>query len=409
MEIIARVNHSQLPFHVKQAALARRVLFVHGRTGIGKSQILVDTGLEMGIKKENIFDLRVANMDSVELRGFMFPNKETRQTEIYAPSFLPKTEEPSMIIIEEITSVSDPLMQSALYQLTHDYRIGDYIVPQNTIIVATGNMQSDDGVVFQLAAPLQNRMRHVELVSTVDSVVEYAEKQGFHILTQSYLQSIREANGDVHRYSEGRVAFMTSRSLEDMDRFLCNPVNAEIIKASWGVDRPSDCRHVYQNMPFIKFNDITIDDIKTGIHSIIGDTEGETFIHFVEEVMKTLPMFREMFSGKDVSSFKKLLPSDNNQLSFGQYYALSSMIADKFLSDKSLLESANVVNNVVKFIIDNDAAEMLHSEVRGTTVAAINNKSNGLFTPAVFSKADKTLLADFRKYVIGAAGHIKDL
>jgi len=419
-EAIVKVSHDKLAYHVVQAALSRKVLFIHGLTGIGKSQSLFDTATKMmGIKPENFHDLRVANMDPVELRGYMFPNKETKRTETYAPSFLPdsNSKELIMIVLEEMTSVNDPLMQATLYQLTHDFKVGEYVIPENVIIVATGNMAADEGITFAIAGPLNNRMRHVELVSGVESMIDYADKKGFHILVRAFLQHVKDSEKGIHRHREGDIAFMTNRSLEDLNKLLCEKSNEAIIKAKWGVDRPANYQFEYvESFRSSTLSDLydadNIENVKDAIQSIIGITEGLDFIEFVEQIMKVMPVKNAIFGDVEITDFSEYLPEGNSQISYGQFYALVQNIGDTLNKYPEYLTDKTVIANATRFIIQNNTIEQIHQEIISTAIAGINkaitSKAGG-FTLAVNRLLPADLKAQFRAYTQEVGGHISNV
>ncbi|MEG7603081.1 hypothetical protein U2102_14740, partial [Listeria monocytogenes] len=79
---------------------------------------------------------------------FLFPiqhPKEEVLKHIYDPNAI------YILFLDEITAAPTSL-QAAAYQLTLDRRVGDHILPDNTIIIAAGNRASDKGSFFKMPA-----------------------------------------------------------------------------------------------------------------------------------------------------------------------------------------------------------------------------------------------------------------
>jgi MoxR-like ATPase len=56
-----------------------------------------------------------------------------------------------------------PAVQAAAYQLILNRRVGKYQLPENVVMVAAGNRESDKGVTYRMPTPLANRFIHLEM------------------------------------------------------------------------------------------------------------------------------------------------------------------------------------------------------------------------------------------------------
>lgn len=142
---------------------ARVPLYVHGAPGIGKSSIWQQAAQTAGMR---LHDVRVSQLDPVDLRGL--PTVTATATTWRHPDWLPGTEDPAILLLDELSD-APPSMQSALYQLVLDRRIGDWRAPDALYIAAAGNRQSDRAAAGRMSTALASRFAHCTLsVSLAD-------------------------------------------------------------------------------------------------------------------------------------------------------------------------------------------------------------------------------------------------
>lgn len=144
-----------------------------GPPGVGKSSIVRQIAAESGW---GFLDLRLLLLNPIDLRGIPYPNRETRQADWLAPSFLPdvgRDGAEGIILYDEITS-APRAVQAAAYQLILDRRIGEYLLPEGWRQVAAGNRAQDKGVSNQMPAALANRMIHFEVTCSLEDWKRWA-------------------------------------------------------------------------------------------------------------------------------------------------------------------------------------------------------------------------------------------
>ncbi len=158
-----------------------------GPPGCGKSMCLMPGGEVFNALAEyedtdpsefGFVDLRPCVMDVSDYRGYPFPNKETKTTEWFVPDFLPT--DPSskgLLVIEEIMNAPRG-HHHALYQLTQERRLGDYILPDGWYIAATGNRAEDGCGVSKLPTALVNRFICVDFLPDAKDWGEWAGQHG---------------------------------------------------------------------------------------------------------------------------------------------------------------------------------------------------------------------------------------
>jgi hypothetical protein len=104
-----------------------------------------------------------------------------------------------------------PAVQAAGYQLILNRRVGKYVLPDNVVIVAAGNRDSDKGVTYRMPMPLANRFLHQEMRADFASWQNWAVNKGIHKDVVGYLSFAKQDLYDFDAKSSSR-AFATPRS-----------------------------------------------------------------------------------------------------------------------------------------------------------------------------------------------------
>ena len=159
----------------------QRPAFLWGPPGIGKSELIQQITDQLG---GLMLDLRMGQLDPTDLRGIPVPNKETKSMEFYQLDALPTEEEAKkypvvVLFLDELTS-APPSVLAAGYQLILNRKVGKYVLPDNVVIVAAGNRESDKGVTFRMPMPLANRFVHFEMRVDFDTWLGWAIQHRIH-------------------------------------------------------------------------------------------------------------------------------------------------------------------------------------------------------------------------------------
>ena len=190
----------------------RRPLFLWGPPGIGKSEVVAQITQNLG---GFMIDLRLGQMDPTDIRGIPFYNKELGRMDWAPPIDLPDEELASqypivVLFMDEMNSAA-PAVQAAAYQLVLNRRIGKYRLPDNVVMVAAGNRESDKGVTYRMPTPLANRFVHVEMRADFATWQDWAVTNGIHKDVVGYLSFAKQDLYDFDAKSSSR-AFATPRS-----------------------------------------------------------------------------------------------------------------------------------------------------------------------------------------------------
>ena len=195
-----------------KAFKAKRPIFLWGPPGIGKSEVVAEVAEELG---GHVIDLRMAQMEPTDIRGIPFFNKEINKMDWAAPVDLPDEEMASkypliVLFLDEMNS-APPAVQAAGYQLVLNRRVGKYVLPDNVVIVAAGNRDSDKGVTYRMPMPLANRFLHLEMRADFSSWQNWAVNKGIHKDVVGYLSFAKQDMYDFDSKSASR-AFATPRT-----------------------------------------------------------------------------------------------------------------------------------------------------------------------------------------------------
>jgi GTPase SAR1 family protein len=197
---------------VEICARLKRPLFLWGPPGIGKSELVASICENMNGK---LYDLRLALMDPSDLKGVLYYNPAVGNAMWNAPPDLPTKEEAAkypvvFLFLDEMNSAA-PATQAAAYQLVLNRRVGTYELPDNCVIIAAGNRDTDRGVTYRMPKPLANRFVHLQLRVDFESWQNWAIDNMIHPDVLAYVTCNKN---DLFQFepSSNSVSFATPRS-----------------------------------------------------------------------------------------------------------------------------------------------------------------------------------------------------
>jgi hypothetical protein len=207
----------------------QRPIFVWGPPGIGKSDIVHQIGESMDA---HVIDIRLSLWEPTDIKGIPYFDSNVNKMVWAAPSELPDEEMASehkhvILFLDEMNSAA-PAVQAAAYQLILNRRVGQYKLPDNVLIVAAGNRDSDKGVTYRMPAPLANRFVHLEMAVSFDDWFEWAVTNKIHPDVVGYLQFSKQDLYDFDPKSPSR-SFATPRSWSFVSDFLNDNYDAETL------------------------------------------------------------------------------------------------------------------------------------------------------------------------------------
>jgi hypothetical protein len=197
---------------LRKAFKNQRPIFLWGPPGIGKSDIIKQLGTELDA---HVIDVRLSLWEPTDIKGIPFFNSNTNTMEWAPPSELPSKEfaakhKQVILFLDEMNSAA-PSVQAAAYQLVLNRRVGTYHLPDNVVLVAAGNRETDKGVTFRMPAPLANRFVHLEMTVDWDDYFDWAADNKVHKDVVGFLTFSKKDLYDFDPKSSSR-SFATPRS-----------------------------------------------------------------------------------------------------------------------------------------------------------------------------------------------------
>jgi hypothetical protein len=190
----------------------KRPLFLWGPPGIGKSELVAGITEDLG---GALYDLRMPLLEPTDLRGIPFYNKDSNMMDWAPPVDLPTEADakkyPVVVLFLDEMNAAAPAVQAAGYQLILNRQVGKYKLPDNVVIVAAGNRESDKGVTYRMPSPLANRFLHLELRVDHTSWEQWAVQKGIHSDVVGYVGFAKSDLFDFDPKSSSR-SFATPRT-----------------------------------------------------------------------------------------------------------------------------------------------------------------------------------------------------
>lgn len=192
---------------------------LHGRPGVGKTQIVERLAQDIGAR---LFDLRLTTIEPQDLRGLPYYDHEAGRTKWYPPEDLPDDPAtPSVLFLDELTAAS-PHLQPTVYGLLQERRIGLHKLPDSVFIVAAGNTVDDGAIAYEMGTALSDRLIHLVLqVSASDWIDHYAAPKGLHPAVTAFIKTradLLETTGEA--LARGDMIAATPRSWERVSDIL---------------------------------------------------------------------------------------------------------------------------------------------------------------------------------------------
>lgn len=179
MNLAVSVNQKQLMEVLLDVATVRPV-FIWGAPGIGKSSIVEQFAAAVGLPCVSLLGSQLAPEDIIGV-----PRIVEGRSEFCPPRSIAR-EEPYCLFLDELNACSQEV-QKAFYSLILERRIGEYRMPEGSIVVAAGNRAQDSAITRPLSSALLNRMVHVELTADSRVWLEWAAEHGIHPYVYDYI------------------------------------------------------------------------------------------------------------------------------------------------------------------------------------------------------------------------------
>lgn len=216
------VSADDLKDIIRHVAVRRRKpIFVWGKPGIGKSQIVAQVAAEFGCDESNnqFVDIRLGQYDSVDLRGIPVPHDDGT-TVWNMPATLPfkgnkkfNAKAKYIFIFFDEMNGAEKNVLGVTYQILQDRRVGEHVLMDNVVIICAGNRETDRGVTSRMPTPVANRLKHFELIEDPDAVCFHFQELGLPAVGIAFIQFRKNLLSTFNPASPNK-AFATPRSWE---------------------------------------------------------------------------------------------------------------------------------------------------------------------------------------------------
>jgi hypothetical protein len=192
-----------------------RPVFIWGPPGIGKSAIVHDFAKEIGLECVALLGSQLSPEDIIGIPQMM------DGTFRYCPPRMIARHEPYCLFLDEFNACSTEV-QKVFYTLIHDRRIGEFVLPEGSVVVAAGNRGEDHAIVLKLSSALVNRMVHVHLQPSIQDWIDWSKENFLHPLVVDFIEDnptflVVGPTSDEKPFSTPRAWHMLSDSLSELE------------------------------------------------------------------------------------------------------------------------------------------------------------------------------------------------
>ena len=167
-----------------------RPVFIWGAPGIGKSALVQQFAASVGLSCVSLLGSQLAPEDLIGV-----PEIVAGVSRFCPPAMIARRE-PYCLFLDELNACSHEV-QKAFYSLIHERRVGEYELPEGSIVIGAGNRAQDSAIVKPMSSALLNRMIHVHLKVSHRDWLDWAGQHGIVDLVLDYI-----GNRPDHLWSE---------------------------------------------------------------------------------------------------------------------------------------------------------------------------------------------------------------
>lgn len=180
MQNATPITQSQLIEFLLNVAIVRPV-FIWGAPGIGKSALVEHFANLVGLDCVSLLGSQLAPEDLIGV-----PQIVDGLSRFCPPKMIAR-DEPYCLFLDELNACSHEV-QKAFYSLIHERRIGEYHLPEGSIVIGAGNRAQDNAIVKPMSSALLNRMVHVQLKASHRDWLAWAYDNDIHHWIVNYVQ-----------------------------------------------------------------------------------------------------------------------------------------------------------------------------------------------------------------------------
>jgi MoxR-like ATPase len=313
---------------LKRYLSAQLPVMIWGAPGIGKSSLIQQIGEDTN---RNVIDLRLSQIEFSDLRGIPYIDKNDTlnisNVKWSIPNFLPINSDDNSILFLDELNLAHPSIMAAAYQLILDRKIGDYVLPAKTSIIAAGNRSSESSHVNDIPLPLLNRFVHMTISSEPKVWLEYA-KENIHPLIVAFITK-SPSHLNIKDYTKATEAYNTPRTWEYASKIL------------------KTFEHdLTDHITFKKYTK----EILVLLQGTIGEEAATAFVEFVKKSYNKSDLdLKRIYTDSAYKITRELNSVDI------LYVATNLMVMNPSMPSDAEI---NYVNNSLQFVYDNSEIEL---------------------------------------------------
>lgn len=226
MSMLKPVPATQIPRLIAAFYGSGRTLYMRGSPGIGKTD-LVNEGARMVTAAYTaanvvdpdvkVYELHLASMSEVDIRGYLIPNggNATFTKPVFATAV--ESSPRGILFLDEFPQATHEV-QKAVAPLLLKGEIGDFKLPDGWMVVACGNLESDNAGVQNLLQHVVNRLCIVDVEApTADDWIEWAARSGLSLEAITFAKMCPGVLVSKPDLSSNDRPYCTPRSLHALD------------------------------------------------------------------------------------------------------------------------------------------------------------------------------------------------
>ena len=179
MNIPIQVDQKQLMDVLLNIAPVRPV-FIWGAPGIGKSSIVEEFAGDVGLPCVSLLGSQLAPEDIIGVPQIQ------DGCSVFCPPRMIARKEPYVLFLDELNACTQEV-QKSFYSLIYERRVGEYHLPEGSIVVGAGNRAQDGAIVKTMSSALINRMFHVQMKVDPRHWIKWAQANELHPWVVDYI------------------------------------------------------------------------------------------------------------------------------------------------------------------------------------------------------------------------------
>ena len=194
-------------------------LCIWGRAGIGKTALIRSYAKSKGIEFAYFAPAQIEELGDL----YGMPYRKEDQTLYAPPQWVPTTEGPGILLIDDVNRADYRLM-NAMLQLFQDYALNAWSLPSKWFIVLTANPDQLDYKVQRMDRAVEDRLIHVEMEFSMVDWLRWATNYGLPEYCLQFVTLFSEVFQDLKNSPRAWVNLFSKLSPEGDD-------NLDFVKA----------------------------------------------------------------------------------------------------------------------------------------------------------------------------------